>query len=59
VPVLGPGQPPDKKSHATQQEHLPRRPVSVAIHGDLVYVANSGDGGSNYTGFRLGPNGRL
>lgn len=34
-------------------------PVSVAIHGDLVYVANSGDGGSNYTGFRLGHNGRL
>src|SRR6266571_3215879 len=34
-------------------------PVSVAIHGDLVYVANSGNGGSNYTGFRLGPNGRL
>ena len=34
-------------------------PVSVAIHGDLVYVANSGTGGSNYTGFRLGRNGRL
>src|SRR5215831_2040187 len=34
-------------------------PVSVAIHDDLVYVANSGNGGSNYTGFRLGPNGRL
>src|SRR6266704_126209 len=34
-------------------------PVSVAIHGDLVYVVNSGNGGSNYTGFRLGPNGRL
>ena len=34
-------------------------PVSVAIHGDLVYVANSGTGGSNYTGFRLRPNGRL
>src|SRR6266480_7516340 len=34
-------------------------PVSVTIHGDLVYVANSGNGGSNYTGFRLGPNGRL
>jgi 6-phosphogluconolactonase (cycloisomerase 2 family) len=34
-------------------------PVSVAIHGDLVYVANSGAGGSNYTGFRLQPNGRL
>ncbi len=34
-------------------------PVSVAIHGDLVYVANSGNGGSNYTGFQLRPNGRL
>jgi len=34
-------------------------PVSIAIHGDLVYVANSGNGGSNYTGFRLRPNGRL
>jgi 6-phosphogluconolactonase len=34
-------------------------PVSVAIHGDLVYVANAGTGGSNYAGFRLHPNGRL
>jgi 6-phosphogluconolactonase (cycloisomerase 2 family) len=34
-------------------------PVSIAIHGDLVYVANSGNGGSNYAGFRLRPNGRL
>ena len=34
-------------------------PVSIAIHGDLVYVANSGNGGSNYTGFRLRPDGRL
>jgi len=34
-------------------------PVSVAIHQDLVYVANSGNGGSNYTGFRLGADGRL
>ena len=34
-------------------------PVSAAIHGDLVYVANAGTGGSNYTGFRLRPNGRL
>jgi 6-phosphogluconolactonase len=34
-------------------------PVSVAVHGDLVYVANSGTGGSNYTGFRLGRDGRL
>ena len=29
-------------------------PDSVAIHGNLVYVANSGNGGANYTGFRLG-----
>jgi 6-phosphogluconolactonase len=34
-------------------------PDSVAVHGNLVYVANSGSGGSNYTGFRLGFNGRL
>lgn len=34
-------------------------PVSIAVHGNLVYVANSGSGGSNYTGFRLRPNGRL
>ena len=34
-------------------------PVSVAVHGDLVYVANSGNGGSNYTGFRIGPDGHL
>ena len=34
-------------------------PDSIAVHGDLVYVANSGTGGSNYTGFRLRLNGRL
>ncbi len=34
-------------------------PVSIAIHRGLVYVANSGTGGSNYTGFRLGRGGRL
>jgi 6-phosphogluconolactonase len=34
-------------------------PVSVAVHGNLVYVANSGAGGSNYTGFRLRRSGRL
>ena len=28
-------------------------PDSIAVHGDLVYVANSGAGHSNYTGFRL------
>ncbi len=34
-------------------------PDSVTIHDDLVYVANSGNGGSNYTGFTLGDSGRL
>lgn len=38
-------------------------PVSIAVHGSLVYVANEGDKatgtGSNYSGFRLNPVGRL
>ena len=34
-------------------------PVSIAVHGDLVCVANAGATGSNYTGSRLRPNGRL
>jgi 6-phosphogluconolactonase len=38
-------------------------PVSIAVHHDLVYVANAGPGASvgdaNYTGFRLAPDGRL
>ncbi len=34
-------------------------PVSIAVRGRLVYVANSADGGANYTGFRLGHGGRL
>src|SRR4029077_3079282 len=34
-------------------------PDSVAVHGHLVYVANSGAGDANYTGFRLGFTGRL
>jgi 6-phosphogluconolactonase (cycloisomerase 2 family) len=34
-------------------------PVSVTVHGGLVYVANAGPGGSNYTGFRLRRGGRL
>jgi 6-phosphogluconolactonase (cycloisomerase 2 family) len=35
-------------------------PVSIAISpSGLVYVANVGAGGSNYTGFRLTPNGKL
>ena len=34
-------------------------PDSLAVHGDLVYVANSGAGHSNYTGFRLGWGGHL
>ena len=34
-------------------------PVSIAIFNGLVYVANTGAGGSNYTGFRLNFDGRL
>jgi 6-phosphogluconolactonase len=34
-------------------------PVSIAVHGSLVYVANAGAGGSNYTGFRLNALGGL
>jgi 6-phosphogluconolactonase len=34
-------------------------PVSVAEHDGLVYVANAGAGGSNYTGFTLGTDGTL
>ena len=35
-------------------------PVSVAVSpSGLVYVANQGAGGSNYTGFRLSPGGTL
>jgi 6-phosphogluconolactonase len=34
-------------------------PVSVAIHDNLVYVANAGLGGSNYTGFLLSDDGHL
>src|SRR5207237_4710600 len=30
-------------------------PVSIAIHRDLVFVANAGNGASNYTGFTLNP----
>ena len=34
-------------------------PDSVAVHGHLVYVANSGAGDANYTSFVLGLGGRL
>ena len=34
-------------------------PISIAVHGRLAYVANGGDGGSNYTGFTLNGGGRL
>jgi 6-phosphogluconolactonase len=34
-------------------------PVSIAVHDELVYVANAGNGGANYTGFNLGHGGRL
>jgi 6-phosphogluconolactonase len=37
------------------------QPVSIAVHDDLVYVANAGigTGGTNYTGFVLGLDGVL
>jgi len=38
-------------------------PISIAVHGDLVYVANEGEKvggtGSNYTGFTLNDGGHL
>jgi hypothetical protein len=34
-------------------------PVSIAVHGHLVYVANGGAGASNYTGFWLTHDGHL
>ena len=34
-------------------------PTSIAVNGSLVYVANGGAGGSNYTGFRLNAGGHL
>ncbi len=36
-------------------------PISIAVHGHLTYVANEGasGAGSNYSGFRLTPRGRL
>jgi 6-phosphogluconolactonase len=38
-------------------------PVSIAVHGQLVYVANAGSptsaGGTNYAGFTLNPGGHL
>jgi 6-phosphogluconolactonase len=35
------------------------QPVSIAIHGRLVYVANAGAAGTDYTAFRLGRRGHL
>ena len=34
-------------------------PVSIAVHGSLVYVANAGTAATNYTGFWLGLGGHL
>jgi 6-phosphogluconolactonase (cycloisomerase 2 family) len=34
-------------------------PVSIAVHDDLVYVANGGAGENNYAGFELDGDGRL
>src|SRR5581483_9318151 len=35
------------------------QPVSIAVHHDLVYVANAGNGGNTYAGFALNFDGRL
>ena len=35
------------------------KPISIAVHDNLVYVANAGDGASNYTGFTLNAGGHL
>ena len=35
------------------------KPVSIAVHGGLVYVANAGSSASNYTGFTLNGGGHL
>jgi 6-phosphogluconolactonase (cycloisomerase 2 family) len=35
------------------------KPVSVAVHENLVYLANAGTGGSNYTGFTFNAGGHL
>jgi 6-phosphogluconolactonase len=35
------------------------QPVSIAVHHRLVYVANAGNGGTGYTGFRLSRQGHL
>lgn len=34
-------------------------PDSIAVNHGLVYVSNTGAGGTNYTGFRLSPDGQL
>jgi 6-phosphogluconolactonase len=34
-------------------------PVSIAVHGQLVYVANADPNAPNYTGFTLNPGGQL
>jgi 6-phosphogluconolactonase (cycloisomerase 2 family) len=47
--------------HGTPVSSYGTTPVSLAVHGRLVYVANLGDGtsGANYTGFRLDGHARL
>lgn len=34
-------------------------PVSIAVHGSLVYVADAGPAGTDYAGFWLSPRGSL
>lgn len=52
---------PDGRLHPVEDSPVPSggtTPVTIAIHGDLVYVGNSG-AVSNYTGFTLNPGGHL
>jgi 6-phosphogluconolactonase len=49
------------RQHGTPVSSYGITPVSIAVHGRLVYVANLGNGttGANYTGFRLNRGARL
>ncbi|HZP57935.1 MAG TPA: beta-propeller fold lactonase family protein [Dehalococcoidia bacterium] len=52
----------DGSLQAVQRTPVPSfgtTPVSIAVHGDLVYVANAGASHSSYVGFRLDSGGHL
>jgi 6-phosphogluconolactonase len=47
---------PAESSPVSSNGHIP---ASIAVHDDFVYVANTGNGGANYTGFVLNAGGHL